>query len=322
MEILFGGNLENFITGRDRFCAAEAKEKENFCNLRCFMTEYHPDLLTYAIIPLPAILPGTGRLDEWLKRGYHANMEWMVRTAETRKELKNFNGQNFNTAWIGLWKYPRSLQKKHEPIAAYAHGADYHLTVGTILREWAMQVNGQPFIDSLPVAERELAAMAGLGFIGKNTMLINPKFGSGFFIGGILLNADAGALQATPLHPQNGCAKCRKCIDACPNRALTEDGFLDSRRCTSYLTIEYRGEFSEEQKEWAKHSVFGCDICQRVCPYNAKHLAESKPYFLPGENEWKRKTIKGTPLWRAGTKNLKRNYIAFLQASVCLPPAF
>lgn len=278
--------------------------------------------LASATVALPQILPNAGRLDEWFKRGYHANMEWMLRTAETRKKPKNFNGQNFNAVWIGLWKYPRPLQKKHEPVAAYAHGRDYHITIGNVLREKALQVNGQPFVDSSPIAERELAAMAGLGFIGKNTMLINPKFGSGFFIGGFLLNVDICALRATSMHPQNGCTKCRCCIDACPNKALSEDGFLDSRRCASYLTIEHRGEFGKEQEEWAKHSIFGCDICQRVCPYNAKHLAEDEPYFSPDESEWKKKTIKETPLWRAGTKNLKRNYgNAFFQTSECLPPA-
>ncbi len=279
--------------------------------------------LAFGYTPLPSVLPHSERLDEWLRRGFNAGMNWMEHTAEARKHPVD----SYNAAWIGLWKYPRPLQKKCEPIAAYAHGKDYHITIGNILREQAKQLNGLPFVDSLPIAERELAAMAGLGFIGKNTMLINPKFGSGFFIGGILMNVAAGAamavraLRATPLQPQHGCAKCRRCIDACPNKALTEDGFLDSRRCASYLTIEHRGEFSEEQREWAKHSVFGCDICQRVCPYNARHLAETEPYFLPDENFTKGK-IKGTPLWRAGTKSLKRNYMAARQAAVCLPPAF
>jgi len=274
------------------------------------------DLLASATTPLPPSLPNASRLDEWIKRNYHANMEWMARTAEARKHPAN----NYNAAWIGLWKYQRPLQKKQEPIAAYAHGKDYHISIGNILRERALQLSGLPFVDSLPIAERELAAMAGLGFIGKNTMLINPKFGSGFFIGGILLNTPNSQFSTLNSQLSNGCTKCRKCIDACPNKALSEDGFLDSRRCASYLTIEYRGEFSEEQREWAKHSIFGCDICQRVCPYNAKHLAETEPYFLD-ENFTKGK-IKGTPLWRAGTKNLKRNYIAARQTAVCLPPAF
>ena len=274
--------------------------------------------LAFGLAPLDKALPHSLHLDEWLRRGFNADMNWMASTAQTRKTPANFNGKSYNAAWVALWKYPRPLQKKHEAIAAYAHGKDYHLSIGSILREWAAQVQGQAFIDSLPVAERELAVLAGLGFIGRNTMLINTKFGSGFFIGGILLNTD---VSATPMHPQNGCAKCRRCIDACPSKAITEDGFLDSRRCASYLTIEHRGEFSEEQKGWVKDSIFGCDICQRVCPYNARHLAETEPYFLPNENFTKGK-IKTTPLWRAGIKNLKRNYIAARQAAVCLPPAF
>ncbi|MDR3001930.1 MAG: DUF1730 domain-containing protein [Fibromonadaceae bacterium] len=233
--------------------------------------------MLFGCTPLPDVLPNSSRLDEWLRKGFNANMKWMARHAEVRKRPANFNGNSYNTAWIGLWKYPRPLQKKQEPIAAFAHGEDYHITVGKALKELASQVKGQTFVDSLPVAERELAVMAGLGFIGKNTMLINPKLGSGFFIGGILLNSyhnEKGNHGELPLP----CESCRKCIDACPNKALTEDGFLDARRCASYLTIEHKGELSEEQKEWTKHSIFGCDICQRVCPYNAKHLADSEPF--------------------------------------------
>jgi epoxyqueuosine reductase len=267
------------------------------------------ECLIHATVALPQTLPHSARLEHWLNKGFNANMNWMASTAETRKHPANFNGKSYNAAWVALWEYPRALQKKHESIAAYAHGKDYHITIGAVLQERAAEAGGQPFVDSLPIAERELAAMAGLGFIGKNTMLINPKFGSGFFIGGVLLNTDLGALHTPLEQPQNGCSKCRKCIDACPNSALTENGFLDSRKCASYLTIEHRGEFSEEQKKWARHSIFGCDICQRVCPYNAKHLAESEPYFSPDESEWKKKTIKGSPLQRAGTKNLKRNYL-------------
>jgi epoxyqueuosine reductase len=282
-----------------------------------------PLLLAFGNTLLPCALPQSERLNNWLQNGFYAEMKWMATTAETRKYPRKFNGKTYNAAWVGLWKYPRPLQKKQEPIAAYAHGKDYHITIGNILKEWALQLDGQPFIDSLPIAERELAVMAGLGFIGKNTMLINPKFGSAFFIGGILLNKD-GLPKPQTLNPKP-CSKCRRCIDACPNKALTEDGFLDARKCASYLTVEHKGEFNEEQKEWAKHSVFGCDICQRVCPYNARHLAETEPYFAIDESEWKKKTIKETPLGRTGAKRLKRNaenYCAAFQAAVCLPPTF
>ncbi|GBU23893.1 epoxyqueuosine reductase [Fibrobacteria bacterium R8-3-H12] len=283
------------------------------------------ECLASAAIALPSTLPHSERLEHWLNKGFNADMAWMANTAEIRKHPTSFNGKTYNAVWIALWKYPRPLQKKHEPIAAYSHGKDYHIS---ILKELlAKQIEGQPFVDALPIAERELAAMAGLGFIGKNTMLINPKFGSAFFIGGILLNKKNPPIPHTPYPIPNthSCAKCNRCIDACPSNALTEDGFLDARKCASYLTIEHKGEFSEEQKEWAKHSIFGCDICQRVCPYNARHLAETEPYFAIEESEWKKKTIKETPLWRTGTKRLKRNaenYWAAFHSGVCLPPAF
>jgi len=274
------------------------------------------ECLASATIALPETLPHSARLEHWLNNGFNADMKWMESTAQMRMHPAS----SYNAVWIALWKYPRPLQKRQEPIAAYAHGKDYHLT---IFRELAKQVDGRPFVDSFPIAERELAAMAGLGFIGKNTMLINPKFGSAFFIGGILLNKkDLPKPQTLNLKP---CSNCRRCIDACPNKALTEDGFLDARKCASYLTIEHKGEFSEEQKEWAKHSIFGCDICQRVCPYNARHLAETEPYFAFEESELKKRTIKETPLRRAGQKKLKRNaenYWAARHSGVCLPPAF
>ncbi|MCL2284018.1 MAG: 4Fe-4S dicluster domain-containing protein [Fibromonadales bacterium] len=238
------------------------------------------EMLASGYTSLPDIIPHAEYLDEWLRRGFNADMKWMERHAEVRKHPRTFNGKSYNAAWISLWR--------HKSRPAFAIGEDYHIAIGDILREKAERIGGQYFVDSLPIAERELAVLAGLGFIGKNRLLINPKFGSGFFIGGILLDdadVNVGARRALPLHshPQHGCAKCRRCIDACPSKALTEDGFLDARRCASYLTIEHKGELSEQQKEWAKHCTYGCDVCQRVCPYN---------------------------------------YIAARQAAVCLPPAF
>lgn len=276
--------------------------------------------LDFGYTVLPTILPNAARLDEWLHKEFNAGMVWMQNTAEVRKHPANFNGNNYDTAFVALFKYPIGLQKKHKGIASYAHGKDYHFTIRDILKEAALQVKGQVFIDSLPVAERELAVMAGLGFIGKNTMLINSKFGSGFFISGILFNLSGLSedLKLKILNSSkqkkinfNGCSNCNRCIDACPNGAITKDYFVDSRKCAAYLTIEHKEEFNEEQKKMASCSIFGCDICQRVCPYNKKHLIESSPYFI--ENKFEKKYIKGTPLERTGTKRLNRNYNNFLK---------
>ncbi|MCL2207282.1 MAG: hypothetical protein FWB90_04205 [Fibromonadales bacterium] len=220
---------------------------------------------------LPDIIHHAEYLDEWLRRGFNADMKWMERHAEVRKHPKTFNGKSYNAAWVSLWRH------KSRPL--FAHGEDYHIAIGNILREKAERIGGQYFVDSLPIAERELAVLAGLGFIGKNRLLINPRFGSGFFIGGILLEVESGELRVES-YSKLSCGKCRKCIDACPNKALTEDGFLDARRCASYLTIEHKGELSEQQKEWTKHSTFGCDICQRVCPYNFRTLYARHPCAL------------------------------------------
>ena len=270
------------------------------------------ECLESAVVNLPDEMPHQSRFNEWLKRGFHANMKWMENNAE-------FDRKGYNAAWIALWKYPKPLSKEHEPIAAYAHGEDYHITLKKTLREMAEKINGYPFVDSSPVPERELAALAGLGFIGKNTMLINPKFGSAFFIGGYLFNCQNPDSQDSRIFPifnyqlKEKCKNCRKCIDACPNGALTEDGFLNANKCASYLTIEHRGEFTEEQKKYAKHAIFGCDICQRVCPYNKKHLDSLNDSLRLGAVagteiiNWTKSKIKNTPMFRTGVKNLKRN---------------
>jgi epoxyqueuosine reductase len=269
-------------------------------------------LLDCAFVELPVELPGAERLKTWLARGYAAEMDWMA------KPRNDFRG--FQAAWIGLWSYPRPLHPVPQKIAAYAQGKDYHFVLKEKLREQAEafgESGALPFVDSYPVAERELAALAGLGFIGRNTMLIHPKYGSGFFIGGLLLPnslpyysnfLDKSSSPGVPGHP---CAQCRKCLDACPGGAITEDGFVDSRKCASYLTIEKRAPLTDAEERICSGLVFGCDLCQTVCPYNKRHLRESEPYFDPQETEWRKSTLKGTPLQRAGKRKiLSRNLAA------------
>jgi epoxyqueuosine reductase len=259
-------------------------------------------LLDSAFVRLPPELPSLGRLETWLAKGYAGEMDWM------RKSRNDF--QDFQSAWIGLWSYPRPLSPTPQRVAAYAHGPDYHFVVKEKLRQKAEELGERealPFVDSYPLAERELAALAGLGFIGKNTMLIHPKYGSAFFIGGLLLKnflAPSIAKDSQEMS-KNKCSHCRKCVEACPGRAITEDGFVNANLCASYLTIEKRRPLTETEKQICAGRVFGCDICQTVCPYNKKRLQNTEPYFADDEVEWRKRVIKGTPLMRAGKRKLK-----------------
>ena len=165
-------------------------------------------------------------------------------------------------------------------VAKYARGRDYHQALAEPLGQLSAYIRslGGPntvarfFTDAGPVPERELAQRAGLGWIGKNTMLIDPQAGSYFFIGSILTNA---SLAVDPPFEADRCGTCRRCLDACPTDAFPEERVLDSRLCISYLTIEFRGEIDESLAGLMGNWVFGCDICQDVCPWNHKFASEA-----------------------------------------------
>jgi len=285
-----------------------------------------PQILDWGYTPLPATQPGSAHLDTWIQAGHHANMEWMVRTAEMRKHPQA-QLPEYQAAFLVLWKYPRPLPPEPEWIAAYAHGPDYHVTIGKALRDCAEHIIHhvpdllcRPFVDSFPIAERELAAQAGLGWIGRNSMLIHPHYGSAFFISGILLSCTVPQ-EPHPVAFATGCTHCRKCIDACPTAAITLDKGVDARSCVSYLTIEHRGDFSETQALNAGHALFGCDICQTVCPYNKKHLSKEASVWPETSEAWLDKApegkglsrmLRGTALERTGRKGLLRNLAAWM----------
>ena len=172
-----------------------------------------------------------------------------------------------NTDSVGAFRAPAR-------VAQYAWSSDYHRVLGARLerlaatiRELAPGARTRAYVDSGPVPERELAQRAGLGWIGKNTMLIDPERGSFTFIGVVL--TDAGLAPDLPFEADR-CGTCRACLDACPTGALVAPHVLDARRCISYLTIEHRGEFTAEEHEWAGDWLFGCDVCQDICPWNVR----------------------------------------------------
>ena len=210
-------------------------------------------------------------------------------------------------------------------IAMYAYGKDYHKIIKKRLkqllgnlREQFGEIDGRCFVDSAPVMERQWAAKSGLGWQGKNTLLINTKKGSYFFLAEIISD-----LELDYDHPiKDHCGTCSKCIDACPTDAISADGYLlDSSKCISYLTIERKEELPAEMQDQMSNWMFGCDICQEVCPWNRFSTPHQEPKLIAKEEllkkskkEWQEiteevfdKLFEGSPVKRTKYKGLKRN---------------
>jgi epoxyqueuosine reductase len=234
--------------------------------------------------------PELAFLTEWLRRGYAGTMTWMNRTAKRRADVRHVvpgaqsvivTGTLYNTDR----PYSDALPPDAARISRYAWGDDYHDVLGRrldALLAWMREQSPQPFdarayVDTGPVQERVYAQYAGLGWIGKNTCLINPDVGSWLFLAEIICTL--------PLEPDTQgveqCGSCTKCLQACPTGALVEPGVLDSNRCLSYLTIEYRKEMPREFRQAAGSHVYGCDICQEVCPYNQPAPVSTDPAWQP-----------------------------------------
>ena len=208
-------------------------------------------------------------------------------------------------------------------VSRYAWAKDYHETVREKLRElaaWIEQNSARKtktYVDTGPLLERVYAKYAGVGWFGKNTCIIDQKAGSWLFLGCILTDLELDHDSPAP----DRCGTCTRCIDACPTHAILEPYVLDSRKCIAYTTIELRGEIPEADREGIGHHLFGCDICQDVCPWNRKAPYSENPAFAPkpglfwpeidrlldlSEDEW-RQTIRGTSMKRAKVNGLVRN---------------
>lgn len=284
-------------------------------------------------------LPHAEALDRWLKEGLGGNMRYLHRQAKKRKHPQ-LADHDARRAVVVLDNYyytdatgdqPVSGQRGDsvEPnIARYARGEDYHRVtlrrldaLAAFLRQNGAQA-ARPYVDTGPVAERELAQRAGLGWIGKNTMLLRPGVGSWFFIGAILTD-----LLLEPDQPfvTDHCGSCTRCLDACPTAAFVEPRVLDARRCISYVTIEQKGGISAEIAAAMQGWAFGCDICNEVCPWNERFATPSVvPEFAPrdavdrtdpaffeamDEAEFARR-FGDTPLARPGLERMRRNWRA------------
>ncbi len=202
-------------------------------------------------------------------------MGYMARNVEKRFDPAQLV-ENAQTILIVLQNYyPGATQQDPEApvLSKSAYGTDYHFVMKDklkqllqFIREMIVPCNGRPFVDSAPVAERTWACKAGLGWIGKNSSLISVRHGSFFFIGELIL--DAVLPYDSPEIESDRCGTCTRCIDACPTNAITPDRTIDARKCISYQTIELKGELDPGLKNKSSNRVFGCDICQDVCPWN------------------------------------------------------
>ena len=230
-------------------------------------------------------------LDDWLARGYAGEMRYMARSARRRSDVREVVPSARSVISLGtLYNTGRPYSTEvNDPDAAlvsrYAWGDDYHDVVGRrteALLERMRAAAGEPFearcyVDTGPVQERVYAQHAGLGWIGKNTCLIHPEQGSWFFLSEIITS-----LAFEPDAPQlDQCGTCTLCIEACPTDAIREPWVLDATRCLSYLTIELRGAIPEEQRPDVGTRVYGCDICQDVCPYNTAAARSDDPAWQP-----------------------------------------
>ncbi|MBN3035101.1 MAG: tRNA epoxyqueuosine(34) reductase QueG [Bacteroidales bacterium] len=268
------------------------------------------------------------RLNQWLEAGYHAGMKYMERHLRKRIDPGSlFPGAKSVISVLYSYNPPqRFTLGGHFRIATYAYGADYHRVMKDKLfrlMKWITDrwgVTGRVFVDTAPVLERAWAERAGLGWIGKNTCLIHRKTGSYHFIGEIIT-----PLELEPDEPiGNYCGTCTRCIDACPTGALTKPYVLDAGKCISYWTIENKsGKIPEKLRERFGSWIFGCDICQEVCPWNTKIPPHEEPQFLPDKrllsmpkDQWMQLTpeqfssmFSDTPVARAGYAGLMRNIL-------------
>ncbi len=270
---------------------------------------------------------------EWLNNGFSGDMSYLETNPEKREDIQNVLpgaksviscAMNYNT------DYPYSIEKTDKTkgwISRYAWGDDYHDTItdrlhvlmSYISSESPEEVVSKLYVDTGPVLERTYGKYAGVGWVGKNTCLINQEVGSWIFLGEIIANIELEYDTPVP----DRCGTCTRCIDACPTDAIIEPYVLDSRLCISYLTIELKDKIPSELREKIDNNIYGCDICQDVCPWNKRAHVTDKSEFVPREELFNpdlsyisklsvedfRKQFKGSPIKRTKRRGLLRNAV-------------
>lgn len=264
---------------------------------------------------------------EWITKGYAGDMGYLSRGADKRHNSRLPFEAATSAIVVGLSYGGREAAG---PVARYARGDDYHELMTARLRElhhWiegevGQPVSGKAYVDTGPILERDLARRAGLGWFGKNTNLVNPQLGSFFFIGALLVDLE---LEPDAPFDADRCGSCRRCLDACPTGAFVDERVLDATKCISYLTIESKGAIPVELRERIGGLVYGCDICQEVCPWNVRFSRELREETLQPRNIVKGDSrtvarnllsmsreafqiaLRGSPMKRAKQRGLARN---------------
>ncbi|MGH7774225.1 MAG: tRNA epoxyqueuosine(34) reductase QueG [Candidatus Binatia bacterium] len=265
---------------------------------------------------------------QWLRKGLGGELDYLKRTEELRRDPRKLVPWAASVVSVGMnytTPMPRPQDGAKGWISRYAWGDDYHGLIKERLESlldkvreiYPDSVEGRAFVDSGPVLERDFAGVAGIGWIGKNTHLISPRRGSWFFLGELFLSIELA--YDRPIRDR--CGKCDLCLKACPTGAFVGPYILDARRCISYLTIELKGVIPHHLRPLMGNHIFGCDICQEVCPYNVKAIPSEEAAFSPreglyapqlipllslSEDEFK-KRFKGSPILRAKRRGFLRN---------------
>jgi epoxyqueuosine reductase len=278
------------------------------------------------IAPVQKLEEEEERLRFYLENNFQGTMDFMIRHFEKRLDPSKLVPGAKSVVVVLLNYFPNEKQSEKDPVVSkYAYGIDYHLVVKEKLRQLLHfihseigHINGRIFTDSAPVLERAWGVKAGLGWIGKNGLLINKKLGSFFFIGELIIDMELDY----DLDDKKGyCGNCTGCLDSCPTKALMKPYILDARRCISYLTIELKENIPGELKPFLKNQIFGCDICQDVCPWNHNIKPTIITEFNPGADfikldmeAWKEmdqeafnKLFKSSSIKRAGFLKMKMN---------------
>ena len=281
----------------------------------------------------PDLDQASERLQDWLDKKFHGSMKWMAEHGEKRYQIDNLVDRTLRVISVRMDYLADSnmiavLRDDNKAyISRYALGRDYHKLIRRRLAALAKKIelelplsdlSQRPFVDSAPVMEKPIAEQAGLGWIGKNTLLLNQTAGSWFFLGEIYTSL---ALPVDNQTQEDKCGKCKACITVCPTDAFPEPYVLDARRCISYLTIEHKGSIDEELRPLMGNRVFGCDDCQIRCPWNRFASFSKEADFTPRHNlqdsslvslfMWSNeeflKNTEGSPIRRIGHERWLRN---------------
>jgi len=269
----------------------------------------------------------TAQLEEWLSNNYHAGMSYMARNVEKRKDVRKILSNAESVISVGLNYYNKgefSGDGNYGKVSRYAWGKDYHFVMWEMLEELTSKLKSMDenfesvyYVDTGPVMDKAWAQRSGIGWLGKHSNIITRQLGSWIFLGEIITNYKFSYNEPQP----DFCGTCTACLDACPTNAIVENYVVDSSKCISYLTIENKDEIPNEFLGKFENWIFGCDICQDVCPWNKKFSRQTGhpglkniknkelkiDEILNMDNKEFKSKFKDSPIYRAKLKGLKRN---------------